>query len=72
MPNVPNYVCTNCGMDKSKQDLTVKKVLFTDMGEGARTLRSRVVSWLCKSCLEEDFDFNREPNVTPKWRDTLV
>ena len=60
MPNIPEYGCTRCDKDKDREQLTVKKIMFTDMGEGARTLRSRVVDWLCDDCLLEDPDYLRE------------
>jgi hypothetical protein len=60
MANIPEYVCTSCGKSCQRKDLVVKKALFTEMGEGARTVRARVIHWLCPKCLLEDTDFNRE------------
>jgi hypothetical protein len=60
MANIPNYVCTRCGRSPGRDSLTVKRVMFTTMGEGPRTLRSRVIDWLCDTCLEADADWHRE------------
>lgn len=54
-----NYVCHNCNQPTDRKLLTVKKVLFLEMGVGARTLRSRVVGWLCPDCVAKDADFNQ-------------
>ena len=43
--------------------LVVKKVLFTKMGSGAKTLKARVVGWLCTDCTKKDPDFNREAYI---------
>lgn len=66
MPNVPNYACTRCGTSTERKKLTVKKALFTTMGEGARTKRARVVDWLCPPCVESDPDYQREPFSPPR------
>lgn len=60
MPNNPNYGCTVCKAPVSRDALVVKKALFTEMGEGARTVRSRVIAWLCPQCLISDPDYQRE------------
>jgi hypothetical protein len=66
MANNPHYACTRCKNPTKREELTVKKALFTEMGEGARSLRSRVVDWLCDSCLKQDTDFNREKFSPPR------
>jgi hypothetical protein len=38
----------------------VKKAVFLTMGEGGRTIRSRVTDWLCGRCAASDVDWNRE------------
>lgn len=60
MSNLPDYRCTKCGIHCGRQNLTVKKAVFLEMGEGARTVRSRVMDWLCLGCLKEDPEFNKE------------
>jgi hypothetical protein len=40
----------------------VKKAVFLTMGEGGRTIRSRVTDWLCGRCAAGDDDWNREFN----------
>jgi hypothetical protein len=56
------YACTRCGEPKSRNELMVKKAVFLTMGEGGRTIRSRVVDWLCGRCAADDPDWNREFN----------
>ena len=65
MANNPDYRCSNCGKDENRNRLTVKKATFTEMGEGARVVRSRVVAWLCPSCVVDDPDYNREAFKSP-------
>lgn len=62
---VPEYSCTRCGSQCGRDKLTVKKVLFTDMGRGARTLRARTADWLCPTCVSKDADYNREAFKSP-------
>lgn len=62
----PSNTCSNCGRVANREQLTVKKVQFSEMGQGAATLRSRVVAWLCNSCLESDMDWNRPRLRAPK------
>jgi hypothetical protein len=68
MPNEPDYTCTRCGQPSTREGLTVKKVAFLEMGTGARTHRSRVLDWLCSTCLRQDPDWNREPFQQPDRR----
>lgn len=56
------YACTRCGQVKSRDQLMVKKAVFLTMGEGGRTIRSRVTEWLCGTCAADDPDWNREFN----------
>lgn len=58
MANLKEYRCSNCDQVTDRKLLTVKKVLFLEMGVGARTLKSRVVGWLCPRCVARDGDFN--------------
>lgn len=58
MANEKPYKCTVCNTEQPRNLLTVKKVLFLEMGVGARTLRSRVVGWLCPPCVAKDADYN--------------
>lgn len=66
MANEPNYACTRCGSDTKRELLTVKKSVFLEMGEGARTIRSRVTDWLCPPCVAGDHDWNRPRFSAPK------
>lgn len=54
------YVCTRCGLVTARDKLTVKRVMFQSMGIKFRTLRSKVVDWLCESCREQDEVWNTE------------
>jgi hypothetical protein len=58
--NLPEYQCTECGATPGRDNLFVKRVQFQTMGEGARTIKSRVVDWLCSRCISQDVDYNRE------------
>lgn len=60
------YACTKCGTEVEHRDrLTVKKVSFHGMGARARTFRSRVIAWLCPTCLKNDPDWKREAYTDP-------
>ena len=61
MANQPEYSCSECGATPGRENLFVKRVQFTTMGEGARVIRSRVVGWLCGPCTAGDPDYKREP-----------
>jgi len=60
MPRRFNYHCTRCGYvpegteSEAKAALTAKVIIFKGVGYGGRTLRSRVVEWLCSKCLIAD------------------
>lgn len=49
-----DYRCTRCKTATKREELTVKRAVFLTMGEKPKTLRSRVVEWLCKTCLVSD------------------
>lgn len=66
MANNPHYACTRCTAPTKREELTVKKALFTTMGEGPKTKKARVVDWLCGKCLTEDFDYQREKFSPPR------
>lgn len=67
------YVCTKCKRDVLDRDrLTVKKASFHNMGSKARTIRSRVVHWLCPDCLKADPDWNRQAYSDPTETDTAT
>jgi hypothetical protein len=57
------YKCTNCGAMPGRDRLVAKKVLFTGMGAGAKTLRARTVAHLCVTCTKKDEVYNMEPYV---------
>lgn len=62
---ISDYICTSCLSPTRRADLTVKKAVFLEMGAGAKTIRSRVIDWLCADCLASDPDYNREANQVP-------
>ena len=66
MSNAVEYCCSKCGATPGRANLFVKRVQFTTMGEGARTVRSRVVGWLCGRCVNLDPDYNRESQAGKK------
>lgn len=53
------YKCSRCEQQQERDDLVVMRVQFMTMGKPPKTLRSRVVGWLCKSCVEADPAWNR-------------
>lgn len=57
------YKCTSCGATPGRDKLVAKKVLFTGMGAGAKTLRARVIAHLCVPCTKADPVYNMEPYV---------
>lgn len=68
MTNQHEYSCNGCGQPTKRDMLTVKKALFTTMGEGSSTSKSRVVAWLCPTCVKADPDWKLPPNRTPAAR----
>jgi len=60
------YRCSKCGRGPEqgveRAKLVVKKSIFVTMGRGGKTIRSRVLDWLCPACLGDDRDWNREDN----------
>ncbi len=60
----PIYACTNCGLDKPRDELTSKKVMFAGIGNDTTVFRSRVVEWLCEKCLGSDKDYNYPRDVS--------
>ena len=48
------YKCSACQQPRARDSLTAKRVYFTTMGRGFKTIRSRTVAWLCPDCLEKD------------------
>jgi hypothetical protein len=49
-----------CNKITLRELLTVKKAVFTAMGAGGKTLRSRTTAYLCNECLPKDEDYQRE------------
>lgn len=72
MPMEYEYACTRCGKMKHRDVLTVKRVMFTTMGEGSRTIRSRVMEWLCNDCVQSDKEWNLPPWKSPGERAKIV
>lgn len=56
------YTCTRCGARPGREKLTVKRAVFTTMGNGFKTLKSRATDWLCENCRNADPDWQREWN----------
>jgi hypothetical protein len=55
------YECSKCGVRVERHHLTVKRVGFRGMGEHGATKKSRVVGWLCDTCLTDDPEWNAPP-----------
>lgn len=58
---LPEYRCTRCGREAPRDELTVKRASFHEMGANGRRKASRTTDWLCPDCLSEDKDWNRPP-----------
>lgn len=54
------YKCSVCDHVRPRDELIVKRAVFLEMGRNAKQLKSRVVAWVCKSCIEDDEDWNAE------------
>lgn len=52
------YQCTVCKRTVPREQLTAKRISFQTMGERFKTLRSRVIGWLCEDCREKDSIWN--------------
>lgn len=59
------YRCSECGESTPRAGLVTKKAMFQEMGEGARTILSRVVAWLCADCLIKDSEYNLPAYSSP-------
>lgn len=63
------YRCSRCkrGAEDgvTREVLMVKRVQFMTMGAAPRTLRSRVVEWLCPNCVKADADWQLPAGHTP-------
>lgn len=49
-----DYRCTECNKEQPRDTLTVKKVVFTEMGMNPKAIKTRTESWLCPACLLAD------------------
>lgn len=67
-----DYICNMCGSSTPRELLTVKKVLFLEMGPGAKTIRSRVDSWLCPECTKSDSHWQLPAHRQPTERATVA
>lgn len=59
MPGYTDYICSACGRETLRDLLVAKKISFTGLGSGAKTIRTRTVAWVCDECIEVDVDWNR-------------
>lgn len=59
-----DYKCMTCKLPKERDDLVVKRVVFSNIGRNGKQLRARSVGFICSSCLATDVDWNREA-----WKD---
>jgi hypothetical protein len=60
MPHYSSDRCSGCGNITSPELLTIKRATFSPRLKSTKTVRSRVVAWLCEGCLDKDEDYNRE------------
>lgn len=59
------YICSRCNTPTPRNLLTAKKAVFLEMGERAKTIRSRVTHWLCPNCIAADADWNQPAYSSP-------
>lgn len=59
------YHCSTCKNVTDRSLLMAKKVVFLTMGEGGKTLKSRVVSWQCPTCVVKDPHWNLDAFKAP-------
>lgn len=64
----PIYACTRCGIDKPRDQLSSKKVMFAGIGNSTTVFRSRTVDWLCENCLGADDDYNSPRDLSKSER----
>lgn len=60
-----SYKCSSCGNTESRDKLVAKKVMFQELGERPKTIKSRTTAWLCVRCLVQDPDWKRERYQSP-------
>lgn len=60
-----DYKCTQCNAPTQRDLLTVKKVVFLEMGANARSIKTRTADWLCPSCLNKDEHWNIPKGEAP-------
>lgn len=60
-----DYRCTECGKEKQRELLTVKKVSFLEMGMSGKAIKTRTVDWLCPDCLVKDPAWQLEKGQAP-------
>lgn len=66
-----DYRCADCGKRKPRAELVAKRIAWMEMGEGAKTVRARVIKWQCRDCMMKDPEFNRERFAeSPGYQDT--
>lgn len=58
--STPEYRCTKCDRPTERDQLAVKRVMFTTMGRGFKKLRQRTEGWLCPECREADSAWKME------------
>lgn len=61
MPHYTRYECSVCNRVSLRELLIAKKVVFSALGPGGKTVRSRTIKWLCTDCLPKDEHWNIEP-----------
>ena len=65
MPHYSEDRCSGCGKLCSPELLTIKRATFSARTASSKIIRSRVMAWLCESCLAIDPDWNRRAYSSP-------
>lgn len=65
MPRYTEFVCGECGQTVDKLRLYVKQIVFAPLSNTKRRTKSRIVKYLCDTCLIKDADWNIETHSGP-------
>lgn len=60
-----SHECSNCKRITQRDLLMSKKVMFQELGVKPKIFRSRVIAWLCPTCVAADEDWQRPAYESP-------
>ena len=56
------YQCTECAKQATRETLFSKRVSWATIGSNPKVVRVRTIAWVCKTCMEADPNYQREPH----------